>query len=128
MAFGDPINLRLSAAAEAEYTAEAARRTIPLRTLLRERLEAGASTLAELRELRDELLDLRQVRDELLALRRAVEALPSSSGPDGAQPPSDPLMVALQLESLLLLRALAGRDKVSSAQAEMRRRGLEPLA
>lgn len=128
MAFGDPINLRLSAAAEAEYTAEAARRTIPLRTLLRDRLEAGAVTLAELRELRDELMALRQLRAEFSELRQAVEALPASTGHEGAQPPSDPLLVALQLESLLLLRALAGREKVASAQAEMRRRGLEPLA
>lgn len=128
MAFGDPINLRLSAAAEAEYTAEAARRTIPLRTLLRERLEAGANTLAELRELRDELSDLRHLRDELSELCRAVEAIPALAGHESPPPQSDPLLIALQLESVMLLRQLAGREKVTNAHAEMRRRGVDPLA
>lgn len=116
MAFGDPINLRLSAAAEAEYTAEAARRTIPLRTLLRERLEAGATTLAELREL----------RDELSSLRRTVEALPALARHEAASSLPDQAFVALQLEAVLLLRSLTGPDKVRSAHAEMRRRGVDP--
>ncbi len=114
MAFGDPINLRLSAAAEAEYTAEAARRTMPLRTLLRERLENGAGALVELRTLREEIEDL----------RRAVEARPAPAMSEASQ--ADPVLVALQLEAVLLLRSLTGPDKVRSAHAEMRRRGVDP--
>jgi hypothetical protein len=100
-----PIHLRLSRAAWERYSGEAAILSKPLSTYLRERLEREDELLAE-----------------LASIRRAVENLAaaprSSSGDGGASP-------GLLLEVLLLCRSLAQPQRTETAQAELRRLGVD---
>lgn len=111
MALGEPIKFRLTPEKHAQYEDEAARLGKPLGTYLRERLEADDAV-------RDELAELRR---EVVGLHRAVEDL-AGEGPRAGG--GDEGTKAVMLEVLLLLRAVAGADKLKMAQGELKRLGL----
>ncbi|EBC1886512.1 mobilization protein [Salmonella enterica] len=111
MALGEPIKFRLTPEKHAQYEDEAARLGKPLGTYLRERLEADDA-----------------VRDELAALRREVASLHhmiedlADAGPRGqAEPGTNPV----QIETLLLLRAIAGPERMKPVKGEMKRLGID---
>ena len=108
MALGEPIKFRLTPEKHAQYEDEAARLGKPLGTYLRERLEADDAV-------RDELAELRR---EVVGLHRAVEDL-AGEGPRAGG--GDEGTKAVMLEVLLLLRAVAGADKLKMAQGELKR-------
>lgn len=111
MALGEPIKFRLTPEKHAQYEDEAARLGKPLGTYLRERLEAADET-------RDELLAMRQ---QLTALHHMIEDL-ADAGPRGqAEPGTNPV----QIETLLLLRAIAGPERMKPVKGEMKRLGID---
>src|SRR5688572_684830 len=104
MSFGNPIQVRLSREKRLAYEEEAARQDKPLGTYLRERLEADDVLRGELAAIRHD------VAVGVSELRRAVEEGRGSAPSEG-----------LPLETLLLLRAVAGPERVKLVQAELRR-------
>jgi hypothetical protein len=102
MALGEPIKLRLSVEKEVIYQAEAQARGKPLGTYLRERLEVQDDLAAE-----------------LAALRRAIDRAPGRS--DGTAASAD---MGVMLELLLLVRSIAGPQKMQMVQQELQRIGL----
>ncbi len=94
-----------------EREAEAAGK--PLGTYLRERLEGEGDTRGELAALR------RAVDADLGAIRDAVEGMQDR----GAEAPQHDW--GLLLEIALLLRAIAGPDRMKVVQSELRRLGFD---
>ncbi|MBB2973718.1 mobilization protein [Mesorhizobium sp. RMAD-H1] len=111
---GNPLTLRLSPEKHLQYEDEAARRGKPLGTYLRERLEAGDAVHDELAAIRRELFGLHRAIDDLV--NEGLRTVEKRSG--GTTP--------LMLEILLLLRAVAGMDKLTMVKGELRRLGYMP--
>jgi len=113
MALGHPIQLRLNPDRQLAYEDEAARQSKALATYLRERLEAQDDEQARSESLRAELAN------GMAELRGIVERNGSnlSSNAIGEQ--------SMMLELLLLLRAVAGPDRLKMTHAELKRQGLQ---
>ncbi|KKO70264.1 hypothetical protein AAV32_17475 (plasmid) [Kerstersia gyiorum] len=112
MALGSPVQLRLSPDKRMIYEDEAARQGKALATYLRERLEAQDDEQARSAALRAELAN------GMAELRGIVERGGSSTPGDKTGDPS------ILLELLILMRAVAGPDRIKMAHAELRRQGL----
>ncbi|CCJ51901.1 MULTISPECIES: mobilization protein [Pseudomonadota] len=113
MALAEPIKLRISPEKHAQYEDEAARRGKPLGTYLRERLEAGDSVRDELAAMRRELASLHHAVEDLAAAGQR----PADGDGQGA--------TAVQIETLLLLRAIAGPDRMTTIRGELKRLGVQ---
>lgn len=94
-ALGHPIQLRLDAASQAQYEAEAASRNLPLAAYLRERLAASNHLAHELSALRQSLAE--------------IAAATAQNGQPAAKANADPRTFSMQVETLLLLRVLMMR-------------------
>lgn len=112
MALGSPVQLRLSPDQRMIYEDEAARQGRPLATYLRERLEAQDAEKARSEALRTELAN------GMAELRGIVERKGSPSHEDTTGDSS------IFLELLILMRAIAGPDRIKMVHAELKRQGL----
>lgn len=112
MALGSPVQLRLSPDQRMIYEDEAAQQGKALATYLRERLEAQDNEKTRSAALRAELAN------GMAELRGIVERGGSSTPGDYAGDQS------ILLELLILMRAVAGPDRIKMAHAELRRQGL----
>ena len=108
---GNPLTLRLRLEKHAQYEDEAGRLGKPLGTYLRERLEAADET-------RDELLEIRK---QLATLRHLIEDLADGGPREREGPGTNPV----QIETLLLLRAIAGPERMKPVMGEMKRLELQ---
>lgn len=112
MALGEPIKFRLTPEKHAQYEDEAARLGKPLGTYLRERLEADDAVRDELAALRREVVSLHHVIEDLADTGLRYDQ--SGPGPN-----------AVQIETLLLLRAIAGPERMKPVKGEMKRLGID---
>src|SRR5690606_22205957 len=111
MALGDPIQVRLSPEKQALLEDEAARKGKRLATYLRELLEGENDLQGE----------LAAIRREVASLHHMIEGL-ADAGPRGqAEPGTTPV----QIETLLLLRAIAGPERMKPVKGEMKRLGID---
>ncbi|MFL0419560.1 hypothetical protein [Sphingomonas sp. 179-A 4D3 NHS] len=110
--------VRLTDAQTLIYTAQAEQRGVPLSTYLRERLERADRADEELSSIRASLMELGDAVDELRRERPAD----GHASPAPSQPADD----AMAIETLLLLRGLAGPQKQQMVKAEVERQGLTP--
>lgn len=110
---GDPITLRLSVEQKALLEDEAARQGKRLSTYVRELLESENDLQGALAALRREIASLHHVIEDL-----------ADTGPRSDQ--SGPGSNAVQIETLLLLRAIAGPERAKVVWGELRRIGYEP--
>lgn len=112
MALGEPVKVRLTRERHALLEAEAARTGKPLSTYLREVIE-----------------EAHELHGTLAALRRDVTLLHDRLDDLGEQRPSSTAasasVTAVQVETLLLLRALAGPDRLKAVRGELKRIGYD---
>ncbi len=113
MALGDPIQVRLSPEKQALLEDEAARKGKRLATYVRELLESENDLQGALAALRREIASLHHVIEDL-----------ADTGPRSDQSGSG--SNAVQIETLLLLRAIAGPERAKVVWGELRRIGYEP--
>lgn len=111
MALGSPVQLRLSPDQRMIYEDEAARQGKALATYLRERLEAQDNKQARSAALRTELAN------GMAELRGILERRDITPTGVICEP-------SVMLELLLLLRSLAGPDRLKMTHAELKRQGL----
>src|SRR5690606_13741119 len=108
---GAPIHVRLSPEKQALLEDEAARKGKRLATYLRELLEGENDLEGELAALRREVVSLHHVIEDL-----------ADTGLRGqAEPGTNPV----QIETLLLLRAIAGPERMKPVKGEMKRLGID---
>ena len=106
---GHPITLRLTPEKKAVFEVEAARNGKPLSTYLRDLIE-----------------DAHELHRTLTALQRDVTLLHDRLDDLGATSTAAPAVAtAIQVETLLLLRALVGPDRMKTVQGELKRLGHE---
>lgn len=113
MTLGHPIQIRLNPSRQIIYEDEAAQQGKALATYLRERLEAQDDEQARSAALRTELAN------GMAELRGILERGGNSTLRDSTGDPS------ILLELLILMRAVAGPDKIKMAHAEIKRQGLK---
>lgn len=119
MALGNPIQIRLSPEKQFILEREAEAAGKPLGTFLREKLEGETDT-------RDELAALRRAVDaDLGAIRDAVTSIQDRSAPTHAGTGPSRADNGLLLEIALLLRAIAGPERMKLVQTELRRLGFD---
>src|SRR5690554_6840360 len=110
MALGDPIQVRLSPEKQVLLEDEAARKGKRLATYLRELLESENDLQGELAALRREVVSLHHVIEDLADT--GLRSDQSGPGPN-----------AVQIETLLLLRAIAGPERMKPVKGELKRLG-----
>jgi|SRR5690606_2114488 len=108
---GNPLTLRLSPEKHLDYEDEAARRGKPLSTYLRERLEAGDAVHDELIAIHRKLINLQIAIDDLADGEPLTTETPSGQE------------ISVMLEILLLLRSIAGMEKMTMVKRELMRLG-----
>lgn len=108
-----PIPIRLSEAKWIEYSAEAEARGMGLSTYLRDRLEQDGQHRKELAVIRSILEELRNAASK--SRTDVVKETPSQKSSD----------TALQIETLYLLRHLAGPEKCRFVHGELERIRIE---
>lgn len=115
MALGLPIQLRLEPQKQALYEEEAANKGLPMATYLRQRL-----TKDDVDHERNEALR-REINNGMAEIRALLSELDGASrGAEGGQ-----LDQSMMLEMLLLLRAVAGPERMKMAHGELKRQGLK---
>ncbi len=120
MRLAEAIKVRLTEGQAARYAAEADRRGVAISTYIRERLGAADDRSEELAGIRDALVELGDTVDELRAQgggNRQIEA--RQDGPSTVEPN------AVQIETLMLLRAIASSEKLRMIRGELDRQGIE---
>jgi len=120
MRLAEAIKVRLTEGQAVRYAAEADSRGVAISTYIRERLEAADNRSEELAGIRDALVELGDTVDELRAQsgdNRQIEA--SQNAPSTAEPS------AVQIETLMLLRAIASPEKLRMIRGELDRQGIE---
>ena len=115
------VRVRLNESQMLVYAAEAEARSIPISTYLRDRLASADLMREELASIRAAMIDIGETLDEL---RDQVEKQPIASI-DEKQVASEPS--AVQIETLLLLRAMTGIQTLQMVTAEIERQGLKPF-
>lgn len=115
------VRVRLNESQMLVYAAEAEARGIPISTYLRDRLASADLMREELASIRAAMIDIGETLDEL---RDQVEKQPIASI-DEKQVASEPS--AMQIETLLLLRAMTGIQTLQMVTAEIERQGLKPF-
>jgi len=115
------VRVRLNESQMLVYAAEAEARGIPISTYLRDRLASADLMREELASIRAAMIDIGETLDEL---RDQVEKQPIASI-DEKQATSEPS--AVQIETLLLLRAMTGIQTLQMVTAEIERQGLKPF-
>lgn len=121
MALSDSIKVRLREGQAQVYAAEAERRGVGIATVIRDRLERAEQAAEELSSIRAALDELGDAVDELRQERAIGRADDAVSGTSDAATDA-----AIQIETLLLLRAIAPPAKMQIVRGELDRQGITP--
>jgi hypothetical protein len=115
------VRVRLNESQMLVYAAEAEARGIPTSTYLRDRLANADVMREELESIRAAMIDMGETLD---ALRDQIEkqAVVSTQEKQSNDEPS-----AVQIETLLLLRAMTGTQTLQMIMSEIERQGLKPF-
>ena len=115
------VRVRLNESQMLVYAAEAEARGIPISTYLRDRLANADVMRDELASIRAAMIDMGETLDEL---RDQIEkqAVASTQETQANDEPS-----AVQIETLLLLRAMTGTQTLQMVMSEIERQGLKPF-
>ena len=115
------VRVRLNESQMLVYAAEAEARGIPISTYLRDRLANADVMRDELASIRAAMIDMGETLDEL---RDQIEkqAVASTQETQANDEPS-----AVQIETLLLLRAMTGTQTLQMIMSEIERQGLKPF-
>lgn len=120
MRLAEAIKVRLTEGQAAKYAAEADSRGVAISTYIRERLEAAENHSEELAGIRDALVELGDAVDELRAQGGGNRQIKASQDSPGMAEPS-----AVQIETLMLLRATASPEKLRMIRGELDRQGVK---
>lgn len=114
------VRVRLNESQMLIYTAEAEARGIPISTYLRDRLASADLTREDLGGIRAALIDLGDTVDELRDQR-------VDTGNNASAQVQTELAIpnAVQIETLMLLRAIVPLDKKRMVEGELDRQGIE---
>ena len=120
MKLAEAIKVRLREGQAAIYAAEAESRGVGISTYIRERLEEADSRREELAGIRGALIDLGDTVDELRNQR-------ADTGDNAnSQVQIEPAIPnAVQIETLMLLRAIASPEKMRVVHGELDRQGID---
>jgi hypothetical protein len=114
------VRIRLNESQMLIYSAEAEARSIPISTYLRDRMASADIMHEELAGIRASLLELGETLDELRNQRA------DGGNKTGAQVQIEPAEPnAVQIETLMLLRAIALPEKMRMVQGELDRQGIK---
>ena len=120
MPLGEPIKLRLKPETEQRVTYEAQARGIAVTAVLREKVEQAMDMAGQVAEFRRELdagfYDLRERQEDFSELLQ----IKSTAHEDGYN-------ISAIYEIILLLRSIAGTERLSNAHREMKKLGLTPF-
>jgi hypothetical protein len=114
------VRVRLNESQMLVYTAEAEARGIPISTYLRDRMASADLMREELAGIRAALLELGDTLDELRDQRvNAGDKMGASVQIEPTEPN------AVQIETLMLLRAITSPEKLRMIRGELDRQGIE---
>jgi hypothetical protein len=121
MALSDSIKVRLKEGQALVYAAQAEQRGVGIAAFIRDRLDQIDRVEEELTSIRAAMIDMGETLDEL---RDQAEKQPVASTQEkqAIEEPS-----AVQIETLLLLRAMTGTQTLQMIKGEIERQGLEPF-
>jgi hypothetical protein len=121
MALSDSIKVRLREGQALVYAAQAEQRGVGIAAFIRDRLDQIDRVEEELASIRAAMIDMGETLDEL---RDQAEKQPVASA-QGKQAIEEPN--AVQIETLLLLRAMTGTQTLQMINGEIERQGLKPF-
>ncbi|MBC3941269.1 hypothetical protein [Sphingomonas albertensis] len=121
MALSDSIKIRLREGQALVYAAQAEQRGVGVAAYIRDRLDHADRICEELASLRAAMIDMGETMDEM---RDQVTDRPGTPTQE-TQATSEPS--AIEVETLLLLRALSAPQKLQMVTAEIERQGLKPF-
>jgi type IV secretory pathway TrbL component len=121
MKLSDSIKVRLREGQALVYAAQAESQGIGLAAFIRDKLDQTDRIQEELASIRAAMIDMGETMDEL---RDQLEKQPIGSSQE-KQANGEPS--AVQIETLLLMRATAGTQTRQMVMAEVERQGLEPF-
>jgi hypothetical protein len=121
MALSDSIKVRLREGQALVYAAQAEQRGVGIAAFIRDRLDQIDRVEEELASIRAAMIDMGETLDEL---RDQAEKQPVASAQEkhAIEEPS-----AVQIETLLLLRAMTGTQTLQMVKGEIERQGQEPF-
>ena len=121
MALSDSIKVRLREGQALVFAAQAEQRGVGIAAFIRDRLDQIDRVEEELASIRAAMIDMGETLDEL---RDQAEKQPVASTQEkqAIEEPS-----AVQIETLLLLRAMTGTQTLQMIKGEIERQGLEPF-
>ena len=121
MALSDSIKVRLREGQALVYAAQAEQRGVGIAAFIRDRLDQIDRAEEELASIRAAMIDMGETLDELR------DRLADSGNSANAQvQPEPPIPNAVQIETLMLLRAIASPEKMRMIRAELDHQGIEP--
>ena len=121
MALSESIKVRLREGQALVYAAQAEQRGVGIAAFIRDRLDQIDRVEEELASIRAAMIDMGETLDELR------DRLADSGNSASAQvQPEPPIPNAVQIETLMLLRAIASPEKTRMIRAELDRQGIEP--
>jgi hypothetical protein len=121
VALSDSIKVRLREGQALVYAAQAEQRGVGIAAFIRDRLDQTDRVEEELASIRAAMIDMGETLDEL---RDQAQKQPVASAQE-KQAFKEPS--AVQIETLLLLRAMTGAQTLRMIKAEIERQGLEPF-
>jgi len=121
MALSDSIKVRLREGQALVYAAQAEQRGVGIAAFIRDRLDQIDRVEEELASIRAAMIDMGEMLDEL---RDQAEKQPVASAYE-KQAIEEPN--AVQIETLLLLRAMTGTQTLQMVIGEIERQGLKPF-
>jgi hypothetical protein len=115
------VRVRLNESQMLVYAAEAEARGIPISTYLRDRLASADLMREELASIRAAMIDMGETLDELR------DQLTDTGNSAGVQVlPEPPIPNAAQIETLMLLRAIASSQDMRMVWGELDRQEIKP--
>lgn len=114
------VRVRLNESQMLIYTAEAEARGIPISTYLRDRMASANIMREEVAGIRAALLELGDTLDELCNQRATASDKAGAQVQIESAEPN-----AVQIETLMLLRAIASPEKIRMVQGELDRQGIK---
>ena len=121
MALSDSIKVRLREGQALVYAAQAEQRGVGIAAFIRDRLDQIDRVEEELASIRAAMIDMGETLDELRD-QTEKQSVASAQDKQAIEEPS-----AVQIETLLLLRAMTGTQTLQMIKAEIERQGLEPF-
>ena len=121
MALSDSIKVRLREGQALVYAAQAEQRGVGIAAFIRDRLDQTDRVEEELASIRAAMIDMGETLDELR------DRLADTGNSASAQvQPELAIPNAAQIETLMLLRAIASPEKMRMIRAELDRQRIEP--